>query len=96
MKGCDTMPNPAPANDLPRLKYYMEYWKIGDGADHIQTCEFHSALIDSFIEKFSGLGKYTVLYLICLSDGRILIDRRGTWNNQSLRSLLDAMNEVDQ
>ena len=89
------MPNPAPTNDLSRMKYYMEYWKVGDSADQIQNCEFHSAFIDGFLSKFSDLGKYTVLYLICISDGRIIFDRRGTWNNKSLRSLIEDLKTVD-
>jgi hypothetical protein len=90
------MPNPAPINDLPRMKYYLEYWKIGDSADQIQNCEFHSACIDGFVRKFSGLGKYTVLYLICLSDGTILIDRREAWSDRSLHSLIEDLKTVDQ
>ena len=78
-----------------KMKYYLEYWKAGDSADHIQNCEFHSAFIDGFIRKFSGLGKYTILYLICLSNGRILIDRRKTWNDKSLRSLIEDLKTVD-
>ena len=78
------MPNTASTNDLPRMKYHLEYWEIGDNADQIQNCEFHTAFIDDFIRKFSGLGKYTVLFLKCISSGRVLIDRRGTWNNKSL------------
>ncbi len=62
------MPNWAYVKGLPRKKYYMEYWEVGDSADKIQNCDFHSAIIDGFIRKFSGLGKYTVLYLKCLSN----------------------------
>ena len=90
------MPIPAPAKDLPRMKYYMEYWTVGDSADQIQNCEFHSAFVDGFIKNFSGLGKYTVLYLICISDGRILIDRRDTWNDSSLQSLIEDLKTIDQ
>ena len=86
------MPHP---DGHSKMKYYMEYWKAGDSADQIQNCEFHSAYIDGFIEKFSGLGKYTVLYLKCLSDGKVLIDRRGTWNDKSLRSLIEDLKTVD-
>ena len=89
------MPKTADSNDLPNMKYYLEYWKVGDSADQIQQSEFHSAFIDVFIRKFSGLGKYTVLYLKCLSNGRVLIDRRGTWNDQSLQSLIEDLNTVD-
>jgi hypothetical protein len=89
------MPNTAYINDLPRMKYHLGYWKIGNSADQIQTCKFHSAFIDGFIEKFSGLGKYTVLYLKCLSDGRVLIDRRETWNDKSLQSLIEDLKTVD-
>ena len=87
------MPNPAPIKDLSKMKYYMEY--VGDSADQIQNCEFHSAFIDGFIKKFSGLGKYTVLYLKCLSNGRILIDRRKTWTDKSLLSLIEDLKTVD-
>ena len=90
------MPNMASNNDLPKMKYYMEYWKVGDSADQIQDSEFHIVDIDGFIRKFSGLGKYTVLYLICLSAGRILIDRRGTWNDNSFRSLIEDLKTVEQ
>ena len=83
-------------NDLPRMKYYMEYWRVSGSADQIQNCEFHIADINSFIKKFSGLGKYTVLYLICISDGRILIDTRGTWNHKSFQSLIEDLKTVDQ
>ena len=89
------MPNKAYTNDLPNMKYYLEYWKVGDSADQIQQSEFHSAFIDVFIRKFSGLGKYTVLYLKCLSNGRVLIDRRETWNDKSLRSLIEDLNTVE-
>ena len=89
------MPNMAYINDFPRLKYHLEYWKIGDSADQVQNCEFHSAFIDDFIEKFSGLGKYTVLYLECLSNGRVLIDRREVWNDRSLHSLIEDLKTVD-
>ena len=90
------MPNRAYAKNLPRMKYYMEYWKVGHSADQIQNCEFHSAFIDGFITKFSDLGKYTVIYLICLSDGKVLFDRRGTWNDKSLQSLIEDLKTVDQ
>jgi hypothetical protein len=90
------MPNTADTNILPRMKYYIEYWEVGDSADQIKNCEFHSAGIDGFIRKFSGLGKYTVLYLICISDGRILIDTRGTWNHKSFQSLIEDLKTVDQ
>ena len=89
------MPNPAYNNDLPRMKYHLEYWKVGDSADQIRNSEFHSACIDGLIRKFSGLGKYTVLYLICLTDGRILIDRRKTWADKSLQSLIENLKIVD-
>ena len=89
------MPNLAYNYDLPRMKYHLEYWTVGDSADQIQNCEFHSAFIDGFIKKFSGLGKYTVLYLKCLSNGRVLIDRRGTWNDKSLQSLIEDLKTVD-
>jgi len=90
------MPNTADTNILPRMKYYMEYWKIGNSPDQIQDSEFHIADIDSFIRKFSDLGKYTVLYLKCLSDGRVLIDRRETWADKSLQSLIEDLKTVDQ
>ncbi len=90
------MPNTADTNILPRMKYYMEYWEVGDSADKIQDSEFHIADIDGFIIKFSGLGKFTVLYLKCLSNGRVLIDRRGTWNDKSLQSLIEDLKTVDQ
>jgi len=90
------MPNTEDTNILPRMKYYMEYWKVGDSADQIQDSEFHIADIDGFIRKFSDLGKYTVIFLICLSDGRILIDRRRTWNDKSLQSLIEDLKTVDQ
>jgi hypothetical protein len=90
------MPNTADTNILPRMKYYIEYWEVGDSADQIKNCKFHSACIDGFIRKFSGLGKYTVLYLICISDGRILIDTRGTWNHKSFQSLIEDLKTVDQ
>ena len=89
------MPKMAYTNDLPNMKYHLEYWKVGDSADQIQQSEFHSAFIDVFIRKFSGLGKYTVLYLKCLSNGRVLIDRRGTWNDKSLQSLIEDLKIVD-
>ena len=89
------MPNMAYINDLPRLKYHMEYWKIGDSADQVQNCEFHSAFIDDFIKKFSCLG-YTILYLKCLSNSRVLIDRREVWNDRSLHSLIEDLKTVDQ
>ena len=89
------MPNMAYINDFPRLKYHLEYWKVGDSAYQVQNCEFHSAFIDDFIEKFSGLGKYTVLYLKCLSNGRVLIDRREVWNDRSLHSLIEDLKTVD-
>ena len=88
------MPNMAYINDLPRLKYHLEYWKVGDSAYQVQNCEFHSAFIDDFIEKFSGLGKYTILYLKCLSSGRVLIDRREVWNDRSLHSLIEDLKTV--
>ena len=90
------MPNPASNNNLPKMKYYMEYWEIGDSADQIENREFHSACIDGFIKNFSGLGKYTILYLICISDGRIIFDRRGTWTNKSLQSLIEDLKTVNQ
>jgi len=89
------MPNTASTNDLPRMKYHLEYWKIGDSADQIRNSEFHSACIDGFIRKLSGLGRYTVIYLKCLSNGRVLIDRRGTWNDKSLHSLIEDLKTVD-
>ena len=89
------MPKGTCTEELPRMKYYMEYWTVGDSADQIQICEFHSALIEGFIKRFSGLGKYTILYLICISDGRILIDRRGTWSNSSLQSLIEDLKRVE-
>ena len=79
-----------------KLKYYMEYWKAGDSANQIQSREFHCAFIDAFTRKFSGLGKYTILYLICISNCRILIDRRGTWNDKSLQSLLEDLNKANR
>ena len=89
------MPNPAPIKDLSKMKYYMEY--VGDSADQIQNCEFHSAFIDGFISRFSGHGgKYTVIFLKCLSNGRVLIDRRKTWIDKSLRSLIEDLKTVDQ
>ena len=45
------MPNMAYINDFPRLKYRLEYWKVGDSADQVQNCEFHSAFIDDFIKS---------------------------------------------
>ncbi len=90
------MPNMACINGIPRMKYHMEYWKVGDSADQIQNTEFYSAFIDGFIRKFSGLGQYTVLYLKCLSNGRVLIDRRETWNDKSLHSLIEDFKTVDQ
>jgi hypothetical protein len=91
------MPNTADTNILPRMKYYLEFWKIGDSADQIQNCEFHSAFIDSFLSRFSGHGgKYTVIFLKCLSNGRVLIDRRKTWIDKSLRSLIEDLKTVDQ
>ena len=33
------MPNTADTIIHPRMKYYMEYWKVGDSADQIQNCE---------------------------------------------------------
>jgi hypothetical protein len=90
------MPNKAYINDLPKMKYYLEYWRAGDSADQIQNCEFHSAFIDGFIRRFSDLGKYTVIYLICLSNSRVLIDRRGTWSDKSFQSLLEDLKKVDQ
>ena len=89
------MPNMAYINDLPRLKYRLEYWRIGDSADQIQNCVFHSAFIDDFIKKFSGLGKYTVLYLKCLSNGRVLIDRREVWNDRFLHLLIEDLKTVE-
>ena len=89
------MPNPAPNNDLSNMKYYLEYWMVGDSADQMQRSEFHSAFIDVFIRKFSDLGKYTVVYLKCLSNGRVLIDRRETWNDKSLQSLIEDLKTVD-
>ena len=89
------MQNMAYINDLPRLKYHLEYWKIGDSAVQVQNCEFHSAFIDDFIKKFSGLGKYTVLYLECLSNSRVLIDKRVVWNDESLHSLIEDLKTVD-
>ena len=89
------MPNPTSNSDLPRMKYYMEYWKVSDSAYQIQICQFHSACIDGFVRKFSGLGKYTVLYLKCLSNGRVLIDRRKTWNDKSLHSLIEDLKTVN-
>ncbi len=90
------MPNTADTNILPRMKYYMEFWKVGHSADQIRNSEFHSACIDGFIKKFSGLGKYTVLYLKCLSNGRVLLDRRKTWTDKSLQSLIEDLKTVDQ
>ena len=90
------MPIMAYINDFPRLKYHLEYWKVGDSAYQIQSCEFHSAFIDDFIRRFSGLGKYTVLFLKCISNGRVLIDKRGTWNDKSLHSLIEDLKTVDQ
>ena len=81
---------------FPNMRYHLEYWNVGDSADQIQQSEFHSAFIDVFIRKFSGLGKYTVLYLKCLSNGRVLIDRRGTWNDKSLQSLIEDLKTVDR
>ena len=89
------MPNTADTNILPRMKYYIEYWEVGNSADQIQNCEFHSACIDGFIKKFSGLGKYTILYLLCLTDGRILIDSRRTWGHKSFQSLIEDLKTVD-
>ena len=89
------MPSMAYINDLPRLKYRLEYWKVGDSAYQVQNCVFHSAFIDDFIKKFSGLGKYTILYLKCLSNGRVLIDRREVWNDRSLQSLVEDLKAVD-
>ena len=88
------MPNTASTNDLPRMKYHLEYWKVGDSADQIQICEFHTAFIDGFLRNFSGLGKYAILFLICLTDGRILIDRRETWNDNSLHSLIEELKKT--
>ena len=93
-KGGDTMSNPATNNDLSKMKYYLEYWKVGDSADRIQNCEFHSACIDGFNRKFSGLGKYTIIYQICLTDGRILIDRREAWADKSLHSLIEELKKT--
>ena len=45
------MPNMAYINDFPRLKYHLEYWKVGDSAYQVQNCEFHSAFIDEFHQK---------------------------------------------
>ena len=90
------MPKMAYTNDLPNMKYHLEYWKVGDNADQIKDCEFHSAFIDDFIRRFSGLGKYTVLFLKCISNGRVLIDKRGTWNDKSLHSLIEDLKTVDQ
>jgi hypothetical protein len=90
------MLNLASINGIPRMKYHLEYWEVGDSADQIRNSEFHSAFIDGFIKKFSGLGKYTVLFLKCLSDGRVLMDRRGTWNDKSLQSLIEDLKTVDQ
>ena len=89
------MPNMAYINDFPRLKYHMGYWKLGDSAYQVQNCEFHCAFIDDFIKKFSGLGKYTILYLKCLSNGRVLIDKREVWNDRSLHSLIEDLKTVD-
>ena len=82
-------------NDLPRLKYRLEYWKVGDSAYQVQNCEFHSAFIKNFINKFSGLGKYTILYLKCLSNDKVLIDKREVWNDRSLHSLIEDLKTVD-
>ena len=89
------MPTVAYINDLPRLKYHLEYWRVGDSADQIQSCEFHSAFIDDFIKKFSCLGKYTILYLKDLSNSRVLIDKREVWNDRFLHSLIDDLKTVD-
>ena len=88
------MPNLASINELPRLKYHMGFWRVGDSADQVQYYEFHSAFIDDFIEKFSGLGKYTILYLKCLSNGRVLFDKREVWNDRSLHSLIEDLKTV--
>jgi hypothetical protein len=90
------MPNTAYNNNLPRMKYHLEYWKEGDSAHQIQNSEFHSAYIDGFLSRFSGHGKYTVIFLKCLSNGRVLIDRRKTWTDKSLRSLIEDLKTVDQ
>ena len=90
------MPKMPQPDGHSKLKYYLEYWKAGDSVDQIQNCEFHSAFIDTFIRQFSDLGKYTILYLLCISNGRILIDRRGTWNDKSFQSLLEDLKKVDR
>ena len=73
---------PAPAQELEKLgisrEYYMEWWKIGDEHNAIESGHFHTAALRYFLTIFLGFKKYTVIYLERVQDGKVIRDARNT------------------
>ena len=57
-------------------KYRIEWWQIGTNEKDIQMGEFHSANLKHFVKVFRSSGRYTLIYLERVRDGKVLFDRR--------------------
>lgn len=70
--------NTKDAGGKPKVKYYLEWWRIGDEKNAVQNGTFHTNNIKHFVKTFIGLNKYTIVYLERVADGRVLKDARST------------------
>ena len=59
-------------------KFIIEYWRVGDPESDIVRDEFHihPLSVKTFIAGLLRFGKYTLVYLERVKDGKVIYDRR--------------------